>query len=157
MARVGMFAILYRAAALLTGADPEDASGASWTEIDNVRDLTQNVETGEADVTTRSVARNGGWRQTLSTLKEGSIEFEMVWDPDDADYLAFKDAWINGEEIACAAMSGDIEDDGEDGLVSNFSVTNFSRGEPLEDAIKVNVTLKPSSQTQWYVVGESGS
>jgi hypothetical protein len=41
------------------------------------------------------------------------------------------------------------------GLVSNFVVTNFSRTEPLEDAIKVSVTAKPSSFTQWYNNGES--
>jgi len=29
-------------------------------------------------------------------------------------------------------------------------VTNFSRNEPLEEAVTVNVTLKPSSFTEWY-------
>ena len=53
----------------------------SWTELDNVKDLTLNLETGEADVTTRG---NQGWRATVATLKDGSIEFEMVWDTSDA-------------------------------------------------------------------------
>lgn len=154
MKRLGMNAKLYRAAALLTGADPEDAEGADWTEIDNVRDVTLNLETGQADTTTRA---NNGWKQTLATLKDGSIEFEMVWDTEDTNFAAIRSAWLANETIALAAMSGDIEDDGEEGLVSNFSVTDFTRTEPLEDAIKVSVTVKPADETQWYVVGESGS
>jgi hypothetical protein len=41
------------------------------------------------------------------------------------------------------------------GLAGNFVITNFSRTEPLEDAIKVSVTAKPSSFTQWYNNNES--
>jgi len=152
--RLGMNAKLYRAAAVLEVNDPTEAEGADWTEVDNVRDVTLNLETGEADVTTRA---NSGWKQTLATLKDGSVEFEMVWDTEDTNFAAVRDAWLGNEEIAFAVMSGDIETDGEEGLVSNFTVTNFTRAEALEDAIKVSVTLKPSSQSQWYEVGASGS
>jgi hypothetical protein len=152
MSRVlGMNAKLYRAAALLTGTDDTDASGASWDEIANVRDVTLNLETGEADVTTRA---NSGWKQTLPTLKDGSVEFEMVWDTNDPDFAAIRDAWLNNDEIALAVMDGPIASAGQ-GLVSNFAITNFSRTEPLEDAIKVSVTAKPSSFSQWYSIGES--
>jgi hypothetical protein len=41
---------------------------------------------------------------------------------------------------------------GKQGLASNFTETNFSREEPLEEAVTVKVTLKPSSFTQWYTV-----
>jgi len=47
----------------------------TWVEMTNVKDLTLNLESGEADVTTRA---NNGWRATVATLKDGSIEFEMV-------------------------------------------------------------------------------
>jgi hypothetical protein len=80
------------------------------------------------------------------------MEFEMVWDTDDQGFTAIKDAWLNSTEIALAAMDGDISTGGSQGLASNFTVTNFSRNEPLEEAITVNVTVKPSSQTEWYEV-----
>ena len=48
------------------------------------------------DVSTRG---NSGWRQTLGTLKDGTIEFEMVWDPGDAGFTAIKDAWLNDYAI----------------------------------------------------------
>jgi hypothetical protein len=152
MSRVlGMNAKLYRSAELLEDASSSDVSGATWIEISNVRDVTLNLETGEADVTTRA---NSGWKQTLPTLKDGSIEFEMVWDTADAGFAAIRDAWQNNDEIALAAMDGDI-DTAAQGLVGNFVITNFSRTEPLEDALKVSVTAKPSSFTQWYNNNES--
>ncbi|MBK9127943.1 MAG: hypothetical protein IPM13_09095 [Phycisphaerales bacterium] len=51
------------------------------TEMANVRNVTLNLEAGEADVTTRA---NSGWRATAPTLRECSVELEMVLDPDDA-------------------------------------------------------------------------
>jgi hypothetical protein len=152
MSRVlGMNAKLYRGDDLLESASSSDISGINWEEITNVRDVTLNLETGEADVTTRA---NSGWKQTLATLKDGSVEFEMVWDTNDPDFAAIRDAWLNNTEISLAVMDGDIDTLAQ-GLVSNFVVTNFSRTEPLEDAIKVSVTAKPSSFTQWYNNGES--
>lgn len=152
--RLGKDAKLYIAAQALTGADPSDAANADWSEVTNVRDLTINLEKSEADVTTRG---NNGWRQTMAALKDGSIEFEMVWDDEDEDLAEFSDAFINDTPLPLAVMSGDIETPGNDGLVSNFSVTNFSRSEALEDGIKVSVTIKPLDNTQWYTVGESSS
>ncbi|MCK6458214.1 MAG: hypothetical protein L6Q92_17005, partial [Phycisphaerae bacterium] len=49
--------------------------GGAWTELANVKDVTLSLETGEADVTTRA---NSGWRAIVATLKEASVEFEMV-------------------------------------------------------------------------------
>jgi len=36
---------------------------------------------GEADITTRG---NSGWRATAPTLRECTVEFQMVWRPGDA-------------------------------------------------------------------------
>jgi hypothetical protein len=146
--KLGMHAVMYISDTLLDGSTTTPST-ATWTEQSNVKDLTLNLETGEADATTRG---NNGWRATLATLKEGSIEFEMLWDSADSGFTAIKDAWLNSAEIAMAAMDGDIATSGNQGLASNFTVTNFSRNEPLEEAITVNVTVKPSSQTDWYEV-----
>jgi len=146
--KLGMDAVMYISDTLLDGSTTTPST-ATWTEQSNVKDLTLNLDTGEADATTRG---NNGWRATLATLKEGSIEFEMVWDTQSSGFTAIKDAWLNSNEIAMAAMDGDIATSGNQGLASNFTVTNFSRNEPLEEAITVNVTVKPSSRTDWYEV-----
>ena len=54
----------------------QDGAG-SWLELTNTKDVTLSLEAGEADVTTRG---NDGWRAIVATLKEASVEFEMVWD-----------------------------------------------------------------------------
>jgi len=145
--KLGMNCKFYYSDTLLSDTSGPDT--VTWNEIENVRDLTLNLETGEADVTTRA---NNGWRATAATLKDGSIEFEMLWDTGDAAFGALKDAWANSTEIALAAMDGDIETTESEGLAGNFTVTNFSRSEPLEEGVTVSVTVKPSSFTQWYEV-----
>ena len=113
----------------------------TWEELPNVKDLTLNVEAGEADASTRG---NGGWRATLATLKDGSIEFEMIWDTADAGFTAIKDAFFNNTPIEFAALDGDVATAGSQGLRATMAITNFSRNEPLEEALTVSVTAKPT-------------
>jgi len=143
--KLGMDCKLYYKATPLTG--PPDGTG--WTELDNAKDVNLQQENGEADITTRA---NGGWRATAATLKEATIEFEMLWKPSDAAFTAILNAWLNAAEIAIAALDGAIDEAGNQGLVSNCTVTSFTRNEPLEEAVTVSVTLKPSSYTTWYTV-----
>jgi len=113
----------------------------TWVEITNAKDVTLNLEKGEADVTTRA---NQGWRATVGTLKDGSVEFEMVWDTEDAGFTAIQEAYFDGTPVEVAVMDGDIATSGSQGLRATMAVTNFSRNEPLEEAITVSVTLKPT-------------
>lgn len=147
MARVlGMNAKAYRSTTLLNGTNTDSVT---WDEVPNIKDLEISLETQEADVTTRA---NSGWSQTLASLKDGSIEFEMIWDTADTDFEAIRTAWLNGTELAFMALDGDEGTSGSQGLASNFTVTSFSRSEPLAEALTVSVTLKPSSYTEWYTV-----
>jgi len=129
--KLGMEAKLYYGA----------AGATATTELTNVKDVTLNLESGEADVTTRA---NAGWRATVGTLKTGSVEFEMIWDSDDAGFAAIKDAYFNNEPIALAIL----DEAGGEGLDADFSITSFSRKEALEEAITVSVTAKPTYSTR---------
>jgi len=124
----------------------------SWEEIGNVKDLTLNLEQGEADVTVRA---NAGWRATIGTLKDGSIEFSMIWDTGDPGFAAIKDAWFNNTPIEMAVLDGPVDVPGSEGLRATFSVIKFGREENLEDAMMVPVSLKPSyaaTPPEWMVV-----
>ncbi len=126
------------------------AGSTANTELANVKDLTLNLESSEADVTTRA---NNGWRATVAALKDASIEWEMVWDSDDAGFTAIKNAYFNGTPIALAILDGV---NGE-GLDADFAITGFSRSEPLEEAMSVSVTAKPTYSTrapQWVEPSE---
>ena len=127
------------------------AGSQAATEVTNVKDLTLNLESGEADVTTRATQ---GWKATAATLKEASLEFEMVWDTSDAGFKAIKDAYFNNTAIALFASDGD-----GNGLDADFVVTSFSRSEPLEEALTVSVTCKPTLVTRaptWKDGGGNG-
>jgi len=109
--------------------------GGAWVALGNTRDVTLNLEAGEADVTTRA---NAGWRATVATLKEASVEFEMVWDTADAGFTAIKNAFFQNDPIGLQIL----DETAGQGLQADFSITNFSRNEALEEAITVSVTAK---------------
>jgi hypothetical protein len=124
----------------------------TWVEMTNVKDLTLNLEAAEADVTTRG---NAGWRATIAALKDGSIEFEMVWDPADAGFTAIQDAYFNNTTVEFAVMDGDVTSTGTQGLRATMSITKLTRSEPLEQAITVSVTAKPTysaNAPEWMTV-----
>ena len=119
------------------------------TEMKNVTDVTLNLETGEADITTRAAE---GWRITAATLKDASLEFEMVWDTSDEGFRALKNAYFNNSAIALFASDGE-----GNGLDADFVVTSFSRQEPLEEALTVYVTCKPTLVTRAPIWKDGGS
>ncbi len=146
--KLGLDAKLYRN----VSTDEDPYQNPAWEEIENVRDLTLNVEGGEADVTTRA---NGGWKAVAPTLKEGSIEFQMVWDTEDKDFEAVRAAYFARTSIEFAVMDGDIETPGSQGLRATMAVTKFNREERLDDALKASVTAKPTLAAhapEWYTV-----
>lgn len=151
-AKLGMLAKVYRLTSGVRAAWPSSGAPANLVEIGNVKDLTLNLETGEADVTTR---QNSGWKATIATLKEGSIEFEMLWDPSDGGFAAMKDAYFNNSSIALVILDGSKDVVGSEGLWADFSVTNLTREEPLSEAISAKVTVKPTYSAvppQWVTV-----
>jgi len=136
---LGMNAKLYRGA--------NDALIAAMTEVTNIKDLTLNLESGEADVTTRAAS---GWRATAPTLRECTVEFELLWKSADANFEAFRDAFINGTTVELAALDQARATSGAQGIKGNFSITNCSRSEPLEEGITVSVTAKLSKFNEWH-------
>ena len=105
---LGLDAVLYRGTAGQKAA----------TEVTNVKDLTINLESGEADVTTRATE---GWKASIAPLKEGSLEFGMLYDTADADFQAFQSAYFSNTPLALF-----VSDGAGTGLDADFSITGFS-------------------------------
>jgi len=110
---------------------------ATWYEIENVKDLTLNLEGSTADVTTRG---GNGWRQSVKTLKDGNVSWTMVYDTADVDFTAIKNAFLNNTDITLQIMDGDRTTAGTQGLQADFSITGFNINESLEEAMTVDVT-----------------
>jgi len=138
---LGMNAKIYQGAA--------GGALATLTEMANVKDVTLNLEAGEADVTTRA---NQGWRATAPTLRECTAEFEMLWKPGDAGFDAVKTAFLSSGTIRLAVLTGEKAASGTEGPLGDFSITNFSRNEPLEEGVTVSVTAKLAVFDSWVEV-----
>jgi len=127
---LGMDCVLYRGTAGSTAS----------TEMTNVQDVTLNLETDEADVTTRG---NSGWRASVATLKNGTVEFTMIWDTADTDFTAIQSAYFNKTAIALF-----VADSNGEGLDADFTIINFTINQPLAEATTVSVTAKPTYSTR---------
>jgi len=137
---LGMNAGLYQGPAGET--DP-----AAMVEVDNVRDVTLNLEAGEADITTRG---NSGWRATAPTLRECNVEFQMVWKPGDPVFEAIKTAFLTAGTVAMVVLDQKRTVAGAQGPLGDFAITNFSRSEALEEAIVADVTAKLNAFVEWH-------
>lgn len=128
------------------------AGSVGSTEVKNVKDLTLNLESGEADVTTRATK---GWRASVATLKEASLEFGILYDTEDADFLAFQAAYFGNTPLSLFVTDG-----AGGGLDADWSITGFSVEQPLEEALTVSITAKPTASTrapEWIVGGGGGA
>lgn len=115
----------------------------NWLEVSNVRDLTLTLEKDEVDTTSRA---NAGWKAFRYTLRNVSIEFDMLWDPSDLHLQVFLAAFLNsGAVIECAILDGPITASGSQGLRASFEVGRVTRNEPMGDVMTVNVLLRPTN------------
>src|SRR5688500_8445447 len=91
--RIGLEMKLYRNSGT-AGETP------TWVELTNARDVTVNLEKGEADISTRASI----WRTRKATLLDGTLDFQMVYDPDDDAFAAFETAFLAGDLADVAAV-----------------------------------------------------
>lgn len=127
----------------------------TWAEIEDAQDVTLTLEASEAEIT----RRGSGWRATLQAIKDASVEFDLVYDPTDTEFIAIREAFFDRETIEMAVMDGPIATAGSQGLRATMSVLNFSRNEPLEEALTVSVTVKPApaaNDPEWKTISGGG-
>ncbi len=129
----------------------------TWSEVTNCKDLTLGLEKNDADVTVRG---NNGWRAHVAVLKDASLEFKQIWDTSDVNFNLILDAFLANSAptntLNVAALDGGILVPGSQGLRSLMIVSTFTRNEPLEEALTVDVKLMPTyfppDPTNWLVV-----
>jgi len=123
----------------------------TWVEIDNVKDVTLNLSKEEADATTRA---NNGWKAIVATLKEGTVDFEMVWNKSDENFQALLTSFLSNTVIDFLILDGPYTSEGSEGLRASCQVFSFTRAEQLTDVLRAAVTIKPTYSAHppdWYV------
>lgn len=127
----------------------------TWDECPGVKDLTLNGERDKVDVSTRG---GGGFREYVPGLADHSVSFNMNWDNADSDLTtirtAFSSATANSLEFL--VLEGGSATSGNQGLRAKMGVFGFTRNEPLDGALTVDVELAPikngDAAPAWYTV-----
>lgn len=132
--QVGLDQYLYRNTA--TYGSP------TWVIVENVRDLTASDTYAEADVSRRNTGASA-YKQTEPTLREMSFEWDMVYDPSDADFTALLGFHQARTLVEFAFSDGVIATTGTKYFRIECKLFDFTMDEPLEDGKIVHVVAKP--------------
>ncbi len=100
--------------------------------------LVVSLEKAEADASTRA---NNGWRATVGTLKDASIEFTVLNKDGDSAFGLLQGLWSSGDPCDVG-----ISDAGGT-LTLTCEVMTFNVNQNLEEVISADVTLKPTQST----------
>lgn len=128
-----------------------DWNSPDFRHVASATEVSLNLETGEADISTRGST----WRKRLATLLDATITITAYFD-NSAAIAAFRAAYLSRSAIEVLILDGPIEQEGAEGLRAVCQVMSFNRGEPLEEGVTVEITLQPtvaSHEPEWYVVG----
>jgi len=136
-ARLGLEGALYRNSATY--------NAPVLVKVDNCTDLTLSLEKAEADITTRGSA---GWKVVAAALKDGTIDFSMIKDSTDPNYVAFRDSFMASGMAAGAievfVMSADVDEPDSEGLRATIMVSKWNDNQQLTEGQKVDVSIRPT-------------
>ncbi len=121
----------------------------SWQLVSTIKDLMLKGGKKEADATTRGDAGN---EITVGTIKQRSIEFEIVEDTTTGEYTTFSDSYENGTGIDMVILNGLINASGATGVRMTVEVMDFDRDEKLDGVVTRKVTAKPTISDNYPVV-----
>lgn len=110
----------------------------TWNEITTARDVTLDLTKGEADLSSRAVT----WKATRGTLKDGSVDAEILYDPAVDDFAVLQSAFLNSTVVDMAFADGAINTSNTQYFRADWEVFGFTRNEPLEDAVTVSIPLR---------------
>ena len=75
----------------------------TWTELNQIKDVTLNLTKETTDVTTRSAA---GYREYADGLKDVNVSFKMLWDQAADGYDEILAAYENNTAIEILCVDG---------------------------------------------------
>ena len=122
-----------------TGRNTATIAAATWDEIGLVQDDSLDLDKAMAEITSRL---SGGWKEEVGTVKEVAISLTVLYKPDDPDYLAFQDSWLNNTQLILGLFDSDVTDTGTHrGFHAAMEVKKISKPRKLKEAVVVTVDL----------------
>ena len=113
-----------------------------WVELTAVKNSKTNLAIDVADATIRG---NNGWKTNIAGLKDGSIDFDYIFDTADSNNFGdLKTAFLAGTPLEFLVLDGSRTVAGSQGLRAQFYITDFSRNEGLTDVVSYSLKLVPA-------------
>jgi hypothetical protein len=104
-------------------------------ELKTARNVRISAPTDEIDASCRLTVEDG-WKATYPGLRNLSVEWEMLLDPDVGGYAAIRTAWLTGDVETISV------DDGQATLSFQGYISDIEQGQELEGAQTFSVTAK---------------
>lgn len=145
MPLLGKDAKTYWSSVLLNGTSVT-ASTATWVEVTNIGDETDNFSAEEVDTTTRETAQEG-WGSSIFTVKTGEVTFTSLIEPGEAFAEALLDAFFNSTPVALLFLTGDKDDPDSLGIAANFSIS-ITFNKAVKGVQTMDVTAKTRSKVE---------
>ena len=141
--KLGKNAALYR--------NTNTYASPSWVLVDNVRDLKAPAAKKEAESSTRGA---GAYALAQGTLIQLGVEFNMNYDPADAQWAALQSSFLNLTAVELLVLDKPTAT-GAQGWRASFEVMKFDEGQPLEGIETTDVEAKPTMSANapaWWTV-----
>ena len=119
---------------------------SSLSVVAEARDVTLDQSASEVDATTKAGA---GMKATVTALKDLTIEGELLYKMDNANYGILRDAFLSSNFVAAALLTGPKAHAASEGPLGRWSVTKLSQPQPLDGVQLVQFTLKLFELTDW--------
>lgn len=115
---------------------------ATWTALDNTRDMTVNDAREEIDDTARDSADNKIFDVGMRDI---SIDGTMRRDNTHTGYTAMKAAYLAATTIGVAVLDGDITVATTKGVIGLMYPSAFNEPKPLAGKMDTSFAFKPSA------------
>lgn len=124
-----------------------DFDSPSWTEVEGVMDVKDNLEFSEGDGTTRD---GGGYEAVFPTVTVIGLEFSVLrkkssTEQPQATLRALIDYAIAQTPIVWRSLDGDPSADNCEGPKFWGHIMGIPREQPVKDGIKYTFTVKPAA------------
>ena len=114
----------------------ENNGATASDEVCEARDVTINLTAETMETSSRCDAP---WKTYIAGWREWSVDFTLIHENDETQIDAIETAFLAGTVISVRL----VDEDG-DGYYGNVIVTNFTREEPMGDAMGRSVTFQGS-------------
>jgi len=118
---------------------PASGIPANLDEIDIVQDVRLSDERDEVELKLR---KHGGFAVSEFTTRKISLEIDILYDPDDPNFIILLAAYQGNNPVAIAVCDQDPAVEGAQGIWADWKIGSFSQPQEAAGVVMCSLTLK---------------